>query len=402
MPLPPGFVPPVFNAPYRRHLRYAIAGGGYGACIGEKHARAIGLTLRAQMVSGAFSQDPERSAAFAPRYGVSPDQSANRSFADLIAVQYSVLDFVVITTPNHAHYQQCRAAILAGLNVACDQPLCLTADEADALVRLVEQHKVVFCCTFHNTGYAMVRLAREMWQQGEFGQFVCGDGTYPQGWLLGRPEKTGQKQAAWATDPSRSGESGGYGDIGGSHTYHLATYILGQRAVSVRADLETIEPGRRLNDHGRATYRFHDGRPFDLLYSQVSAERLDDLSIRLYGTTGSCEWRQTEPNRLIVRRDGIEQVYHQNAGAPWAERYPLFHRSCYHLPGRPEGWFEAMAQTYELMFDAMGKRQAGGIYGVDYGCQSSDLPDVYQACHVQHALAAGIQSSRAGGVSTPI
>lgn len=401
MPLPHGFVPPEFNPPLNRRLRYGIAGGGYGAFIGEKHVRAIGLTLRADLVCGAFSQDAELSAAYAPRYGISPDK-ARWSFEEMIAAEHTNLDFVVIATPNHAHFAQCKTAIEAGLNVACDKPLCLSITEADELVRLVEEHEVVFCCTFHNTGYAMVRLAREMWEQGEFGNYVCGDGTYPQGWLLGGPEKAGQKQAAWRTDPSRSGAAGGFGDIGGSHTYHLATYILGQEAVKVSAKLDILEPHRQLDDHGRATFLFYLGQPFDLLYSQVSSERLNDLSIRLYGTKGSLEWHQTVPNRLIVRRGGIEHVYHQHGGAPWAGQYPLFQRSCYHAPAHPEAWFEAMALMYELMFDTIGKRAAAGVDGTDDGASAGDLPDVHQARHVQYALEAGVRSSQNGGVAIEI
>ena len=89
--------------------------------------------------------------------------------------------------------------------------------------------------THNYTGYPMVRQAREMVANGELGNIRLVQAEYPQDWLTEPIEQTGQKQAAWRTDPAQSGAGGSIGDIG-THAYNLACFVSG---------LELEEPRRR-------------------------------------------------------------------------------------------------------------------------------------------------------------
>src|SRR5207253_8224503 len=123
---------------------------------------------------------------------------------------------------------------------------------------------------------------------------------YPQGWLAQLLEATGNKQADWRTDPARSGAAGCMGDIG-THAENLAEYITGLKITELCADLTTFVEGRKLEDDGNVLLRFEGGAKGVLHASQIAVGEENNLNIRVYGTRASLEWRQEDPNDLVVK-----------------------------------------------------------------------------------------------------
>ncbi|MFM7042666.1 MAG: Gfo/Idh/MocA family protein, partial [Planctomycetaceae bacterium] len=206
------------NGPLGRKLRMGIVGGGQGSFIGRVHVTAAVLDNRATLVAGAFSSDAARSKASAADYDV-PAGRAYGSYTEMFERERWLpegerIDFVSIATPNHMHFPVAKAALAAGFHVVCDKPLTLTLAEAEELARLVDASRSVFVVTHNYTGYPLVRQAREMILGGELGEIQAVRAEYIQGWLRTRLESEGQKQAAWRTDPARSGAAGCFGDIG--------------------------------------------------------------------------------------------------------------------------------------------------------------------------------------------
>ena len=143
----------------------------------------------------------------------------------------------------------------------------------------------------------MVRQARAMVMRGEIGALRVVQVEYPQGWLAGPLEATGQKQAAWRTNPALSGPGGAIGDIG-SHAFHLACFVAGQPPQSLLGDLTTFVPGRRIDDNAHVLLRFASGARGMLWASQVAHGHENALKLRVYGERGGLEWAQEEPDRL--------------------------------------------------------------------------------------------------------
>lgn len=108
----------------------------------------------------------------------------------------------------------------AGFNVICDKPMTFNLAEAEELLKLVEKSDAVFAVSHNYTGYPLVRQAREMILSGELGEIQAIRSNYIQGWLRTRLEASDQKQAAWRTDPTKSGAAGAFGDIG-THAFNL-------------------------------------------------------------------------------------------------------------------------------------------------------------------------------------
>ena len=102
---------------------------------------------------------------------------------------------------------------------------------------------------------------------------------YPQGWLSTNLEASDQKQAAWRTDPKRSGVAGAMGDIG-THAENLAEYITGLKIAELCADLSIFVEGRLLDDDGNILLRFDNGAKGVLHASQISAGEENALNIR--------------------------------------------------------------------------------------------------------------------------
>ena len=349
------------NGELNRKLRMALVGGGQGSFIGRVHCTAAVLDNRAALVAGALSSNPERAKASAPDYDI-PEDRAYGSYREMIEKELARneddrIDFVSVATPNHTHFEIAKAAVEAGFNVICDKPMTFDLDQAEQLAAAVDNSNVVFAVSHNYTGYPLVRQAREMILGGELGEINAIRSCYIQGWLRTRLEDDEQKQAAWRTDPARSGAAGCFGDIA-THAYNLGRYMTGLLPESISCHLKTFVEGRQLDDYGTAMIRFQNGALGTVTASQISHGRENDLFIEIDGTKGSLQWRQENPNEMIVRTNGEpHRIFTRDPNAPFMNESGS---SACRLPsGHPEAFFEAFANVYRSAYDAMVDRAAG-------------------------------------------
>lgn len=334
-----------------RKLRMGMVGGGPGAFIGPVHRIAAELDGKIQLVAGAFSHSAERSREAGAHFGIEPAR-AYADYRQMIEAERQRaggIDFVAIATPNHLHLPIAKAALQAGIPVMSDKPVTATYEEALELEKLVKQSGLPYGLTHTYSGYAMVREARAMCASGKFGKIRKVAVEYFQGWLAGPLETTGQKQADWRCDPARSGPGGAIGDIG-THAFHLLEYVSGLEVTAINATLRSVVPGRRLDDDCNAFVRMSNGAAGTLACSQVAAGELNALRLRIFGESGSLEWRQQDPNRLIVKwQNGPEEIHH--ASTPYLSQDA---RAAARIPaGHPEGYLEAFAVLYREFADAL-------------------------------------------------
>ena len=298
-----------------------MVGGGQGAFIGAVHRMAAALDGQIELVCGAFSSNARRSKASGKELYL-PSNRVYKNYEEMIKKEKELpegerMDFVSIVTPNHVHYGPAKMALENGFHVVCDKPLCFNMKEAKTLQKLVKKTGLIFALTHNYTGYPMVKQAKEMIKKGKLGKIRKIVVEYPQGWLSTHLEATEQKQAAWRTDPKRSGAAGSMGDIG-THAENLAEYITGLQITELCADLSIFVKGRLLDDDGNVLLRFDNGAKGVLHASQISAGEENDLNIRIYGEKGGVQWRQMEPNTLVVKwldkpmevlRTGVGDLY---------------------------------------------------------------------------------------------
>lgn len=334
-----------------RKLRMGMVGGGPGAFIGPIHRIAAELDGKVELVAGAFSQSAERSREAGVKFHIDPTR-AYANYEEMIEAERKRtdgIDFVAIVTPNHLHLPIAVAMLEAGIPVMSDKPATATYEEVLKLEAAVAKAALPYGLTHTYAGYQMVRQARAMCAEGKLGKIRKVAVEYFQGWLSQPIEASGQKQAEWRTDPARSGPGGAIGDIG-THAFHLLEYVSGLEVTTMNATLRSVVSGRRLDDDCNAFVRMSNGAGGTLACSQVAAGEMNELRLRIYGEDGSLEWRQQDPNRLMVKwLDKPEEIHHAAASYLGADAKAVVRTPA----GHPEGYLEAFAVLYSEFADAL-------------------------------------------------
>jgi predicted dehydrogenase len=246
-------------------------------------------------------------------------------------------------TPNFAHFAPAMLALEKGFHVVIEKPITFTLDEAKQLKKKVDETGLVLCLTHTYSGYPMVRQARSMVKEGVFGKIRKVVVEYPQGWLSKMSEREGNAQAAWRTDPKRSGKAGAMGDIG-THAAHLAEFITGLKITHLCADLNIMVPGRALDDDGNVLLKFDNGAAGVLTATQIAAGEENALRIRVYGEHGGLDWSQMEPNSLTLKwLDKPMQILRAGTNGFLGSEAIFNLRT---PAGHPEGYLEAFANLY--------------------------------------------------------
>ena len=330
----------------QRKLRMGMVGGGSTAFIGAIHRLAALMDNQIELVCGCFSSKPEVSLSSGLSYFL-PKERCYASYAEMFEREALLpegerMDFVSIVTPNKWHFEPAMMALERGFHVVLDKPMTFSLEEAHQLKAKVEETGLVFALTHTYSGYPAVKQARQMVADGSLGKLRRIYVEYPQGWLAELEEARGVTTAKWRTDPALTGKAGCIGDIG-THAWHLAEYISGQRVTELCAELSTFVEGRLNDDDGVALMHFDGGAKGVLMASQTATGEENTIKIRLYGEKGGLEWSQWECNTLkVTMHNQPTQIYRTGSGymgdlAKWNTRTP---------GGHPEGYLEAFANIY--------------------------------------------------------
>ena len=332
-----------------RKLRMGMVGGGKDAFIGAIHRLAANMDGLIEVSCGALSINPEIAVASGEALFL-PKERTYLTFDEMIKKEAALpaderIDFVTIVTPNFAHFAPAMMALDYGFHVVIEKPITFSMDEAKQLKQKLDETGLTLCLTHTYSGYPMVKHAKAMVKEGKLGKIRKVWVEYAQGWLSKLSEREGNAQAAWRTDPKKSGKSSVMGDIG-THAAHLAEYITGAKISDVCAELNTMVEGRLLDDDGSVMLKFDNGAKGVLMASQVAAGEENNLKIRVYGEKGGIEWMQHEPNTLHVKwLDQPAQVL-RAGGNYGAHLSSTAIHSCRTPGGHPEGYLEAFANIY--------------------------------------------------------
>ncbi len=358
----------------KRKLRMGMVGGGRGAFIGGVHRRAAALDGEIELVAGAFSSDPKKSALSGKDFYLKPSR-VYASYQEMAEKEKALpenerIDFVTIVVQNYLHFDVAKTFLEAGFNVICDKPVTLDLEQARELSKIIKKSKKVFALTHNYTGYPMVKLARQMIRKGELGDLIKVVCEYPQGYAITALTGEDKAIANWRANPKIAGISNCMGDIG-THAENLVHYVTGLEIDRLCADLSVNIPGRTLDDDGNVLVRFKGGARGIIYASQVSNGDENDLNIRVYGTKKSLEWHQEEPNDLIIKdARAPRQIYRRGndyvtGAAADNTRIPF---------GHPEGFIEAFANVYNAAAVAI-RDEIAGKYPRKSGYDYPDIRD---------------------------
>jgi predicted dehydrogenase len=373
-------------------LRYGMIGGGQGAFIGDVHRKAVAMDGRAELVCGAFSQSFDNTLATGETLGL-PKDRLYRTFEEMVRAESKRADkpdFISVVTPNSTHYPAAKLALEHGFSVVCEKPLATTSSDASELACLVRETGLLFCVAYAYSGYPMVKHLRDLIASGEIGQVRFVNGEYPQEWLMTKLEDTGQKQAAWRTDPKLAGASNCVGDIG-SHIEFMAAHMTGLEIESLCARLDRFGAGRPLDDNATILINFKGGAKGVYWSSQIAAGHDNALRLRVYGAKGAVEWFQETPNTARV------SLLDRPSGTISRGRDPMSPRaqSLSRLPsGHPEGYFESFANVYSTFIAALAKK----LRGEALTAADLDFPNVDDGVRGVRYIETCVESSAKGAI----
>jgi len=377
----------------KRKLRYGMIGGGKDAFIGAIHRIAANMDGLIELSCGALSINPDIAVDSGRSLFLNEDR-IYLNFEEMIKKESQLpadkrIDFVTIVTPNFAHFAPAMMALDHGFHVVIEKPIAFSLDEAKQLKQKVEETGLLLCLTHTYSGYPMVKQAKAMVKEGMLGKIRKVWVEYPQGWLSKLSEREGNAQAAWRTDPKKSGKAGSMGDIG-THAAHLSEYITGLQITELCADLNIMVEGRALDDDGNVLLKFNNGAAGVLMASQVAAGEENALKIRVYGEKGGIEWAQHEPNTLIVKwLDAPAQIL--RAGANYGGTLSSYATSNCRTPGgHPEGYLEAFGNIYNNFAQTLSAK----IEGIQASKENLDFPSVEDGIRGMAFIDAVVASSK--------
>jgi len=373
-------------------LRYGMIGGGPGAFIGDVHRKAIAMDGQAGLVCGAFSRSYENTLETGRSLGL-PDERLYRTFEEMLRAEAGRADrpdFISIVTPNSTHYPAAKLALELGFSVVCEKPLATSSGDAGDLACLVRESGRLFCVTYAYSGYPVVKHLRDLIRSGEIGEIRFVNGEYPQEWLATRLEDTGQKQAAWRTDPALAGASNCVGDIG-SHIEYMAAYMTGLEIDALCARLDRFGPNRPLDDNATILVNYKGGAKGVYWSSQIAAGHDNALRLRIYGAKGAVEWFQETPNTARLSRLDRPTETISRGRDPMSPRAQSLSR----LPsGHPEGYFESFANVYSTFIGALAK----SLRGEKPAPADLDFPSVDDGVRGVRFIETCVESSAKGSV----
>jgi predicted dehydrogenase len=335
----------------------AVVGTGF---IGEVHVEALrrlGVPVYG-VVGSSYARGMERAAAL----GLPP---AYASFEAMLTDPR--VEVVHITSPNHLHYPQAKAALAAGKHVICEKPLAMTSAESAELVKLAVASGLVNAVNFNLRFYPICRHLHQLVREGGIGDVRLVSGHYLQDWLLLETDWN------WRLEPELGGNLRAVADIG-SHWMDLTSHVMGERIVSVMADLKTFIPVRQqpagpMETFGKATgpttartittedcatilLRFEGGAIGNLTISQISAGRRNELEFEIDGSSAAAAWNSEHPDELWIGHRG-----RPNEVLP---RDPsLLNEEGRATAGLPGGHNEGFADTFKALYRAVYRAVAG-------------------------------------------
>jgi len=371
-------------------LKYGMVGGGQGAFIGDAHRRSIGLDGKAELVAGCFSRSYENTLITGEKLGLSKERlyKTYEEMAQKESEREDGIDFVVVVTPNYAHYEICKAFLEAGIHVSCDKPVTVEVSQGEELKEIANKNNLQFMVTYTYSGHVTAMHIKEMIKSGEIGEIRTIMGEYPQGWLAFEDIK-GNKQGEWRTNPEFSGKSNCLGDIG-THIENTVSRMTGLKIKRLLAKMEKVVHGRKLDDNSVVMVEYDNGASGVYWASQIAIGHDNGLRIRIYGSKGSISWFQENPEIInIVKEDGTLIELHRGHGKI-KENAAKYQR----LPsGHTEGWFEAMANLYSNFIDCVNAQNSG-----TFNEEMIEYPTIQDGLEGVKFIEACVTSSKNGNI----
>ena len=329
-----------------KKISLGIVGGGPKSWIGHVHRISARFDNKYEIVAGVFSRNSKLSINFGKTLGIQKDRCYSNfiEMANKESKRKDGIQVVSIMTPPSSHQIIAEKFIDNNINIISDKPFAGNLEQAKKLYKKIKSNKKIKYALTHNySAYPMVREAKVLVEKGKLGRVEYINVEYIQDWSAGSKinSKNAKKKLKWKIDKKIVGISAVLNEIG-THAYHLATYISGLRGDKVFADIKQISKKIQMDDNAQVMINFTNGAKGMFWTSVMAKGGVYGLRIRIFGTKGSLEWVQNDPNYLKLN-PGKGAVKCLERGFHNAKFSKKFSRIKF---GHPEGYLDAFANIY--------------------------------------------------------
>ena len=336
-----------------KKLTLGIVGGGPKSWIGHVHRISSRFDDQYEIVAGVFSRNSKISKKFSKNLGISPDRcySTYQEMAQKEAKRKDCIMVVAIMTPPSSHQVIAEKFIDKNIHIISDKPFAGNLEEAKKLYKKIKSNKKIKYALTHNySAYPMVREAKKLVEKGKIGKVEYVNIEYVQDWSSGKTItiRNSKKIFKWKIDSKIVGTSAVLNEIG-SHAYHMAIYISGLKGKSLFADIKQVSNKIKMDSNAQVMINFNNGAKGMFWTSVMARGGVYGLRIRIFGSKGSLEWIQNDPNYLKFNPSkGAVRILER--GFFNAEFSKKFSRMKF---GHPEGYLDAFANIYREFADSI-------------------------------------------------
>lgn len=333
-------------------IRWAMVGGGKGSQIGYIHRSAAMRDFNFELVAGAFDIDPERGREFGRMLHVAEDR-CYPDYKTMFAKEGKRSDgiqAVSVATPNGTHFEITKEALLAGLHVVCEKPLCFTTEEAEELEELAEKQNKIVGVTYGYSGHQMIQEGKKLIEKGLLGKIRIVNMQFAHGFHNVAVEKN-TASTKWRVDPKMAGPSYVLGDVG-THPLYLSEIMLPDMKIKrlMCSRQSFVESRAPLEDNAMTIMEYDNGAVGYVWSCCVNCGSMHGQKIRIIGEKASIEWWDERPNQLTFEVQG-EPVRILERGMGYLDESAMEEDRI--GGGHPEGLFEAWSNLYGRFAQAM-------------------------------------------------
>lgn len=344
-------------------LSIAVIGGGLNSAVGYAHYSAINLSNKFKIHAGCFSRNEDINKKTSSIYGV-PLENLYSDYKKMLDREKDRICAVVILTPSDQHYEQVMYAINKNIPIVCEKSLTVDLSECQKIIE--SQMGNFISVVFNYLSYPMVKELREIVHRGNLGEIFQIQAEMQQEGFLRLKNGTPGSPQEWRLS------DGGVSKISldlGTHLYSLIKYITGnspEEVISISNNFGNF-PG--VVDDVNCILKYSNKMVCNVWYSKVALGSRNGLKIRIYGTKGSAEWVQTDPEHLrISDESGNISIIDRSSDSSIVSSESRYNRF---KAGHPSGFIESLANYYEDVWGDLENYMNGGKNFITFGTEES-------------------------------
>jgi predicted dehydrogenase len=324
---------------YKQPLKLAFLGGGIDSAIGYTHYIASQMDHLFVLSAGCFSRRENINKRTAQTWGV----EENHLYSDweaLLDNEIQNIDAVVILTPTPDHYKMINKALDLGYSVISEKALATTHEEGLEITRKVNEKKAFFAVTHNYTGYPMLRELQHMIKDDKLGQITNINIEMPQESFARLVNGTKPTPQSWRLS---DGEIPGVSLDLGTHLQHMVYFLTNENPTELVADQSSFGWFPDVIDNVSCMARYANGMRSQIWFGKSAIGHRNGLRVRIYGTKGSAEWFQMQPEELMFQTINGDRMIIDRASNVTVSNQLRYNRF---KSGHPAGFIEAFGNLY--------------------------------------------------------